>query len=67
MFTSSYDLQLNFKLKNNLHSIDSVYNIEYNKKEGGMIHYLNNNESLQTFISFLIVNLETTQPKLIPK
>ena len=66
MFTGSYDLQLNFKLKNNLHSIDSVHNIECNKKEGGMIHYLNNNESLQTFIPFLIVNLETTQPKLIP-
>lgn len=66
IFDKSDSLQTNFKFKNRVHSLDYASTVDYNTKEGGLVEYSMNPKSLQTFITFLIVNLDTTQNGFIP-
>ena len=66
LFKKKPHLNLNFKFKNNIHSIDYLHIAGHTENKNNMINYKSNSIMLKNFISFLLINSETTQSNLVP-
>ena len=66
LFRKKSHLNLNFKFKNNIHSIDHLHITERIGNENNIVNYKSNSTMLKNFSSFLLINSEVTQSNLMP-